>query len=536
MFKNLFIFKMNPTKEEAEVLLSRVFGFPAFRRGQWEVIESCLQGKDVIAVMPTGGGKSICYQMMAVLTRRPVMVISPLISLMEDQVRGLRSKKGEINAGCIHSMQSMDETRRVFQECLSATSRSYVLYMSPEKMVSLVHSGEIPMDRFAVVAVDEAHCVSQWGHDFRPEYAQIGKLIGGQRVVMALTASATPLVLTDIIKHLGMKDPHRWIYDVYRPNLYYQVEICAHKTDKIAWTRQALQQTPTGRILVYVGTRKDCEEMSDLLGTEVGCYHAGMTTEERKHVQERYDRGDVRILVATNAFGMGIDHPDVRLVVHFSIPSNIDSLYQEMGRAGRDNEPSTCLLLFSTADKGLRSHFIHQAPEHQKRIHWYRLRALVEYSETDSCRHGNILYYYRQGGGDGYRCTHCDRCDPASPRRIGTPLPVLGSGGTAAGGGKKKKTTTVKKKSVVVVGMTTPSLPNPNPNPDLLAALKTWRQQEADRLQKPLYCILTNKTIEELVTHTPNTAYDLSQIHGIGPKKMSDYGTHLLSLTTSRRK
>jgi len=488
------------TKEEAERELQRVFGYDGFRKGQWEIIQSCLEGKDVMAVMPTGGGKSICYQMMTVLRKQPIVVISPLISLMEDQKRELSLLKG-IGVGCVHSMQSMEESRKVFQDCQKAVQNQepFVLYLSPEKLVSL--SEEMDMRPFAMVAIDEAHCVSQWGHDFRPEYTQIGKICQNN-VMMAMTASATPMVLTDIIRHLKMKEPKKWVFDVYRPNLYYQVEICSKKEQKLAWTRQAIQQTPSGRILVYTGTRKDCEIVVNSLkhefNNEIQYYHAGLSTQERKRIQDEYDRGEIRILVATNAFGMGINHPDVRLVVHYAIPSNIDSLYQEMGRAGRDNEKSTCLLLYSSADRGLRCHFIHQAPEHQKKMNWYRLNALVEYAESKECRHAFILQYYHQKRGE-FRCEHCDRCTPSSSRRVLSKICKNISSPTSC------------------TSLT-------------LLLLKEWRKQEADKIQKPVYCVLTNKTLEEMVSKNPSTLPELLEIHGMGPKKVSEYGNELLQL------
>jgi len=514
------------SRQDAEVLLKNTFGFDGFRKGQWEILDSCLRGKDAIAVLPTGGGKSICYQMVAVLLQKPVLVISPLISLMEDQVRSLRAHG--VPTGCVHSMQTLDATQQVFKELRSYQNHAFVMYMSPEKLVSLNSMGEDPEDGpqmgtqgFALVAVDEAHCVSQWGHDFRPEYTQLKRLMEN-RIVMALTASATPRVLTDIIQQLGMKSPERWVFDVYRPNLYYQAVTCT-TPEKMAWVRQAVSQHPIGRILVYAGTRKDCLTIATALGgsdSSVGHYHAGMSTEERLEVQGKYDRGELRILVATNAFGMGIDHPDVRLVVHYAIPSNIDALYQEMGRAGRDQQDSTCLLLYSAADRGLRSHFIHQAPDSQKQLHWYRLRSIVEYATSESknvCRHGSILYYYRQGGGDDYRCTHCDHCNPTSPRRIQAPSSFL--------------TTKTRTRQPAMGKKKTDVSPAPAPmDPHLTAALKQWRKEQADRLHQPLYCILSNKTLEEITRVRPRSTQDLLAVHGIGKKKLDDFGPQILKL------
>lgn len=504
------------TIRDAEEVLRMVFGMDkGFRKGQWEVLSSAMHGKDTMAVLPTGGGKSMCYQLFAMLCKKLVIVISPLISLMEDQVRGLREKG--VATGCMHSGQSWEEAQLVYSDMkkTAADGNGFLLYVSPERMVSDAFTVSIKDRPIGLFAVDEAHCVSQWGHHFRPEYGRLSSLrnLRPEVPMMALTASATPLVLTDIARQLGLKNPDLHIHGFYRPNLYYQVEVCRVDATKHAWLRQAIRQTPTGRIIIYTGTRKDCGEIADKISTyceRVGIYHAGLTAEERKRAQEAYSSGEIRILVATNAFGMGIDHPDVRLVVHFRIPSNIDNLYQEMGRAGRDGLDSTCLLLYAPRDKGLHAHFIQSSEESQdqKRIHWYRLNTLVQYAEIvsgEECRHRSILLYYRQKDGGDLICGHCDLCDRESPRRIQDPSSL--------------PTTRIVKK-----------MPSLSSNSKLLTELRSWRQRRAHSLQQPAYCVLTNKTMEDIAARAPFTLDDLLGIHGIGPSKLASIGNDVIAL------
>jgi ATP-dependent DNA helicase RecQ len=509
--------------EQAFVVLKERFGMDGFRKGQWEVISSACRGRDTMAVLPTGGGKSICYQLMGLMTGKLVIVVSPLISLMEDQVNAL--KKRGVGAGCLHSGQTWEEARAVFE----AMKGGFLLYVSPERLVSDSFLESMGEREIGLFAVDEAHCVSQWGHNFRPEYGRLSFLRKWRPgvPVMALTASATPLVLNDISRQLGLVNPDLHIHGFYRSNLYYQAQTCTTDRIKHTWLRKALQQTPTGRVIIYTGTRKDCHDIASEIQSyptteeKIGIYHAGLSTEERKSVQEEYSLGTIRILVATNAFGMGIDHPDVRLVVHFRIPSNIDSLYQEMGRAGRDGKESTCLLLYAPRDKGLHAHFIQSSDEspNQKRTHWYRLNTMVEYAQLEcntECRHRSILLYYRQKDGDEMTCGHCDLCAPDSPRRIQVQdqLQLYSI--------KEKRKTTSRSRQD---GGTLSS--------PIVIELKKWRQEKAKSMGQPVYCVMTNRTMEEIVSKMPDTKEKLAKIHGIGPVKLSMLGEDVIRLVQS---
>ncbi|MGZ3769014.1 MAG: RecQ family ATP-dependent DNA helicase [Bdellovibrio sp.] len=507
-----------------ESVLQQYFNLKQFRRGQKEIIEAVLAKQDVLAVLPTGGGKSLCYQYPAVYSQKLVIVISPLIALMKDQVMAL-NKLG-IPAGCLHSGQSDDEKRDVFAELNKGGA--FILYLSPERAQKEGFHRWVQQRQIALFAVDEAHCVSQWGHDFREEYAQLSilKKLCPNVPVLALTASATPTVLDDISKHLTLKNPERKVHGFYRSNLYYQVELCADDDAKLNLLISSIKKTPSGRIIVYCGTRKVTESIAEVLEkkfAQVGFYHAGLSAEKRAQTQDAYARGDLRILVATNAFGMGIDQPDVRLVVHYQIPANIDALYQEMGRAGRDGHESTCVALYSKKDKGLQSYFImnSEAPEEIKSARWRNLEALVNYSEGGECRHAEILTYYKDAQRIE-RCGHCDNCDPKSQRRIHkpvTPLVVLDS--TLE---KIKSTLKKAKKSKTVES----DILLNDEQEQRFENLRQWRKGKAKELDAPAFVVFSDQTLKQLAIRNPQSLIEMKTIYGIGEAKLEKYGNDVL--------
>lgn len=522
-----------PSPQQLDQVLQSAFHLPEFRRGQKEIITSVIAGRDVLAVLPTGGGKSLCYQLPAIIKQQLVIVISPLIALMKDQVASLQEMN--IPAGSLHSGQSEAEKKEVFRQL--SEPGPYVLYLSPERAQKEGFHQWIRQRPIALFAIDEAHCVSQWGHDFRAEYSQLGilKSLRPDVPVLALTASATPNVLYDIAQQLKIVKAERHVHGFYRPNLYYQVILSADESDKRLLLEQAIRQTPEGRILIYCGTRKITAEVSEYLEQRfegVNFYHAGLSGATRTQRQEAYESGKFRILVATNAFGMGIDHPDVRLVVHYQMPANIDSLYQEMGRAGRDGRDSTCVLLYARKDKGLQGFFIQQsdAPYAIKKVRWSTFDALVNYCEGGECRHAEILTYYK----DSQRITHCGHCDvcaPNSTRKIvRPPRKLVVDDVTRSLTGKTeapKKSKSSKNKKAV------DEAPLQGLEEMRFNDLRAWRKAKASELDVPAFIVCSDKTLRQLAVANPQNVSELDKIYGFGPAKITQFGSDIVQILLS---
>jgi ATP-dependent DNA helicase RecQ len=345
-------------KDERLKVLSEKFHFSGFRKWQEEIIDTLLTRRDVVVVMPTGSGKSLCYQLPALLLDGVTLVISPLIALMKDQVDGL--VQNQVPATFINSVLTPSEQGQRLREI--QRGRYKLVYIAPERFRNPGFMEGIQSCRISLFAVDEAHCVSEWGHDFRPDYLRLKGAVErlNHPPVAALTATATPDVRRDIITQLGLREPVTFVAGFDRPNLRFQVKRVEGETDKIDAILELLKKkTPRG--IIYAATRKNVETVTRALrsqGYPVGSYHAGMEMESRKLVQDRFMEGTLPVVAATNAFGMGIDKADLRFVVHYDIPGSPEAYYQEVGRAGRDGEPATCLLLFNYADTFTQEFFI----------------------------------------------------------------------------------------------------------------------------------------------------------------------------------
>ena len=391
-----------------EAMLKKYFGHDEFRPVQKEVIEKVLEKKDVLAIMPTGGGKSLCYQIPALKLPGLTIVISPLISLMKDQVDKLKSLG--VPAEFMNSSLSTGELLRVEMGILSGSIK--LLYVAPERLDSQSFMRLMMVSEISLIAIDEAHCISQWGHDFRPSYRTIKTLRNSfpNAPVISLTATATEKVREDIIEQLGLKDPEVFVSSFDRENLNLKV---VRKKNSFEEIRKILEERKGESAIVYCFSRKEVENISDRLnyyGINSMPYHAGLENETRKKNQELFIDNKVDVIVATVAFGMGIDKPNIRIVIHHTFPKTLEGYYQEIGRAGRDGKESDCILFYSYGDKRKHEFFIDKLEDEiSQQLENRKMEKVMDYCDTRFCRRKFLLGYFGEDFAKE-NCGGCDRC------------------------------------------------------------------------------------------------------------------------------
>jgi ATP-dependent DNA helicase RecQ len=393
---------------ELAATLKQTFGYDEFRPLQREIVESVLAGHDVFALLPTGGGKSLCFQLPALLKPGLTLVVSPLIALMKDQVDALQA--AGVKAIFLNSTLTEDQARERFRGLYRGEYK--LLYVAPERLMMDHWVDNLFAWNVSLIAIDEAHCISEWGHDFRPEYQQLSKIrnVLPNIPIMALTATATERVRDDIVRHLSLKDPHKFVASFNRPNLTYRVKA---KEKPLQQILDFLKKRPDESGIIYCASRNATESLADSLmarGHAAKPYHAGLDAETRNRNQEEFLRDETKIICATIAFGMGINKPNVRFVIHHDLPKNVEGYYQETGRAGRDGLPSECLLLYSPGDVAKQLHFIDEKNNLQEReIARRQLNRMVHYAECSVCRRTDLLEYFSEKW-TGENCAACDNC------------------------------------------------------------------------------------------------------------------------------